>query len=122
MGTFVELGVFEQPQINELCDEIFKIYGPENLFVCGSVATIFHGDRKEYRPKDIDMVASTGFVFEQIKSSVDSYFPDFKIFKNNRRCIIYTPFAVIEIWKRNRDSFESSEAHLYKNRIPYLIN
>lgn len=121
-NNFQRLKVFENPQINSLCDDMFHFVKNnlgEELLIVGSVAKVFANQlSKDYEPKDIDMVVS-----KQCFRKLSGSFPFFEnvtmLEKNPQRIILYTPTMAIEVWEFAQENINRPKKY-YKQLIPYL--
>ncbi len=122
-NEFGRLKVFQEPQINTICDKIYSevvnVFGSAcSMKVCGSVGRIFHGILSDnYIPKDIDLVCTNYFVYRMLLNRLPKLFPNYEFRIDNIRMILFTEHIAIEIWKPSR----KSPAHLYQNKIAYTL-
>ncbi|MBT0551167.1 hypothetical protein [Riemerella anatipestifer] len=120
-NTFRELNIFENLEINKVCDALFtkvKQLTNEDLSVCGSMAKVFDGTLPEdYQPKDLDLVISPRG-FRLLTSNLEELEGVLMIEKLPGRIILYLKtYLCIEIW------MESSKFNFtpkfYKNKLKY---
>lgn len=123
INYFQELKVFEDNNVNILCDELSSLvknfYG-EELLVCGSLSKIFLGSLPDtYTPKDIDFIVNP-IAFQRLYNRLEKLNSVTMVEKQPHRIILYTKhFICIEIWKE-RESDKQRKKIYYKNLIPFL--
>lgn len=121
MAHFEKNKIFENTQINQICDLLYfhahEIGGNNAIMVCGSVARIFEG--WNHIPKDLDFVTRDAHIFAEIAKKIDTWIPGFRITKFEKRVIIYLESIAVEIW--NGETIYGSAVKYYKS-IPYIIS
>lgn len=121
MGNFEKNKIFENAQINLICDLLYlrarDVGGNNAIMVCGSVARIFEGCN--HTPKDLDFVTCNASIFSEIAKNIEAWLPGYKITKSEKRVIIYLEKMAIEIW--NGETIYGSAVKYHKN-IPYIIS
>lgn len=122
MGLFTDNEIFNDPEVNRISDLLMMktadiIFFEKPLIVCGSVSRIFAGENLV--PKDLDFVTFNESTFWAIQSLIDKWLPGYDISKSEKRIVIFTKNAAIEIW--NGKSINGSTYGSYKG-IPYVIS
>ncbi|MEJ8598547.1 hypothetical protein JSO62_07565 [Riemerella anatipestifer] len=123
-NAFQELNIFENPEINKVCDALFtkvKQLTNEDLSVCGSMAKVFDGVLpSNYKPKDLDLLISP-WGFRVLNSNLNELDGVLMIEKLPSRIILYLKAGMgIDIWFKRLDlSKYNYISDRYKNKIKY---
>ncbi|MCO4303706.1 hypothetical protein [Riemerella anatipestifer] len=123
-NAFQELNIFENPEINKVCDALFtkvKQLTNEDLSVCGSMAKVFDGTLpKDYQPKDLDLVISQ-WGFRLLTSNLEELEGVLMIEKLPSRVILYLKgLFQIEIWEKQYNFKEMNYiSGVYRGQIKY---
>lgn len=119
--NFRELKIFENENINALCDRLCRYceeQSGEIPVLTGSVAKMLHGGLENHNPKDVDFVVSYS-TFRNLIVRLDKMEGVVMIEKRPHRIILYTDEKLcIEIWQQKTNDF--AKRFDYQNKIPYL--
>lgn len=123
-NNFEELHIFEDKDMNKVCDALFnfvKKHSGEEISICGSIARIFSDKLPSiYKPKDVDFVVSKS-AFVQLTRMKINMNNIVTIEKQPNRLIFYTlGSACVELWAFDSED-ENKVKKYYKNKISYLI-
>lgn len=120
--NFRELKIFENENINALCDRLCSYceeQSGEMPILTGSVAKMLHGGLENHTPKDVDFVVSYP-TFRNLIVRLDKMEGVVMIEKRPFRIVLYveTDFC-IEVWLKSIRN-ETMSLNYYQNKIPYL--
>lgn len=122
MKPFQELNIFENQEINSLCDRVFmlirQVIGSPPI-LCGSVAKMFANTLDQnYRPKDIDFYVSKRD-FQKLLLHLPKEIEGVRMIEKRPERILLHSLICIEIWKDIQEDNHKRGFLLKNNQIPY---